>query len=859
MTAQSNIISQIRGNLKRCGYSAPLIQENYVYGDGTGTHRVPLAAFASPVHDSRTSCISVVQPEKLLSVTPEDVFQFKGLGAPVVFVPSQNGLQWWTTRPEKAECLHTIANSKIDSFFEKQKEKFSPDRIWRAKNLGRVDTRQQLGFVDIGLMPLLEYEMGERLGGLMNRVISLLRNGFANKQLKTPQNQRWIFRAGFWLLCAKILKDKEVNGFIRLDIGDVDSVLKAVKNHYRAQELVDVQTNQQAQALKEAAEQIKKFASLTNLTTEAFACMYEKVLVDKNLRSALGIHATPSYLVDYIVWQLWPWIEQIAEDKRVVFEPACGHAPFLTAALRMLRFSYGEKIDFHKYAKQRLIGIEMDPFAREIARLSLTLADVPNPNGWNIVKGDIYQGDILSKNAGKAMILLCNPPFEDFTPEEQGAYRKAGQKLRSFNKAAEMLRRTLLYMPEGSVFGVILPRVFLHKWNLAELRKMIVSNFELSQICLLPENVFRFAKHRCVLLFGRKTAIGKKQKSQNVQLLYRTVDASELEAFKEKYKGRDIQVFPSKFAESSIFDFRVRELDDVWTFCEKNYPRLKSIAKGGQGFSFKSKDLPKGKHTFAEKRFSGAVEGYQSFDRDIRLHNLPRLYWLNLGSEVIQRPRWGVLAEKPQILMNHARVGSGPWRIKALIDDKGRPAASSFLVFRIHNSDWSLLLIWAILNSPFANAYMYCNSMERNNSSEDVKKIPIPLCTKDALNKLEGLVAEYFKLMEKKGSEFGIDVRDKAKQLLLSIDAEVMRLYDLPPKMEKRILDLFQGVQRKGVDFEFKGYYPEGFESAISLHEYLSEEYQRSTVDFVEKWVEENRSPEMIKGLEKAVEAFKEE
>jgi hypothetical protein len=113
--------------------------------------------------------------------------------------------------------------------------------------------------------------------------------------------------------------------------------------------------------------------------------------------------------------------------------------------------------------------------------------------------------------------------------------------------------------------------------------------------------------------------------------------------------------------------------------------------------------------------------------------------------------------------------------------------------------------------------------------------------------------------MQKKDSEFGIDVQDKAKQLFLSIDAEVMRLYDLPPKMEKRILDLFQGVQRKGVDFEFKGYYPEGFESAIPLHEYLSEEYQRSTVSFVEKWVEDNRTPEMIKALEKAVEAFKEE
>ena len=71
------------------------------------------------------------------------------------------------------------------------------------------------------------------------------------------------------------------------------------------------------------------------------------------------------------------------------------------------------------------------------------MADVPNPNGWNIAEGDIYQGDILSKKAEKAKILLCNPPFEYFTPEEQRTYKEAGQKLRSFNKAAEMLWRTL--------------------------------------------------------------------------------------------------------------------------------------------------------------------------------------------------------------------------------------------------------------------------------------------------------------------------------------------------------------------------------------------------------------------------------
>ena len=853
----------MRPHLQRCGYADRQLLENYTYTDSSGEHTVPLAGFARPVYDLRTSCISVIRCDGLLEVTNEHVNKFRGLGAPVVFVPWQRNLQWWTIGTSGAEHRKTILGTEIGDFFVKHKTDFAPERISRAKNLAHrivSDKDSQLYFPDAGLMPLLEHEMGERLGGLMKRVIELLRNGFTEKQLEERESQRWIFKAGFWVLCAKILQDKHVKNFIRLNLTDVDAVIEAVKTHYRAKERVAVGSEKQKRALETAAAEVSKFASLSNLTTEAFGYMYESVLVDKNLRAALGIHATPTYLVDYIVWQLWPWIKQISEEKRVVLEPACGHAPFLTGALRLLReFFRGDENAFHEYAKKKLIGAETDSFALEIARLSLTMADVPNPNGWKILEGDIYLGDTLSKKAEKAKILLCNPPFEDFTPAEQNDYKKTGQKLNCFNKAAEMLWRTLPCIREGSVFGVILPRVFLHKKNLVDLRKMIVSDFELSQICLLPENVFGFAKHRSVLLFGRKLAMGEKQKSRNIQVLYRTIDASQLEAFKEKYKGRDVQVLQSKFAESRAFDLRVRELDDVWSNCEANFPTMASIADGGQGLIYKGKkDLPNGAKTFDKKKFAGGVKGYALFDRHLLLHGLPDEYWMNLAPEVIRRPVCGVGTGKPRILMNYARVGSGPWRIKALIDQEGRPVTSRFLAFQIKDDNWSLYALWAVLNSPLSNAYMYCNSMERDNLAGTVRAIPIPLCEKSSIEKVEGLVGEYFAMMKKKTSQFGVDVQDKAKHLLLSIDAEVMRLYDLPPKMEKRILVLFQGVRRKGVDFEFKGYYPEGFESAVPLHEYLSEEYQRSTVVFADEWVKKHRSPEINEVLRTATEAFEE-
>jgi type I restriction-modification system DNA methylase subunit len=796
-----------------------------------------------------------------VEVRPEYVNEYRGIGAPVIFVCYQQTVQWWSVGTEGAEHQKSISNNKLDDFFDKFKEDFAPERIWRAKNIGNVIKEQQLSFVDAGLMSLLEHEMGERLGGLMRRVVSSLRNGFTENQLEMAENQRWIFQAGFWILCAKILKDKEVRNFTGLQIDDIDAVLESVQAHYGSQQQVEIETQRKRKALEQAADEINKFASLSNLTTEAFGYMYENVLVDKKLRSDLGIHATPSYLVDYMVWQLWPWIKEIPEDKRVVLEPACGHAPFLTGAIRLLRELYeGDRKCFHKYVKKNLVGIEVDSFAREIARLSLTMADVPNPNGWKLEEGDIYRGNVLSKKAKDAMILLCNPPFEDFTPTEQNFYKREGPQLRCFNKAAEMLWRTLAYMPEGSVFGVILPRGFLHKKNLVELRKMIINDFEVNQICHFAKNVFRHARHESVVLCGRKKVTRPEQRGVRInRVLYRYVSREGLKRFQEKYEGRDQYVVQSRFVENPVFDLRVRELDEIWIYCEKNFPILNSVAKGGKGFEYKSEDLPAGAKTFDKKFFARAVKGYALFNTGIPLHGLPEEYWMNLAPEVISRPRWGLETGRAQILINYSPVSAKQWRLKALIDRKGHPVKDRFLVFRLKSDDWSLDALWAVLNSPLVNAFIYAHTTDRYITAGTARGIPIPFSTKGTLEKLERLVAEYFTLMERKDTVFVIDAREKAKRLLFSIDAEVMRLYDLPPKMEKRILDLFQGVQRRGVDFEFEGYYPKGFESAVPLYEYLSEEYQRSTITFADEWVKKHRSPEISGILRKAVEAFEEE
>ena len=538
-------LSSLLQQLQTCGYTNDLIVADYVYEDGEGSHTVQLAGFSSPIRDSRASCISVLCRDNLPEATEKFVYSYRGIGTPVVFVCVQNTVQWWSIKTTGAVYEKTISKNKLSVFFNEHKTDFAPERIWRAKNLGRVDKRQQLHFVDIGLMPLLEHEMGERLGKLMNRVLDLLRNGFTERQLKKHENQRWIFRAGFWLLCAKILRDKGVKNFKRVNLNDIDTVIRSVSTHYGAREQVTIETEKQRGVVEKAANEIDRFSSLQNLTTEAFGYMYENVLVSDELRAALGIHATPSYLVDYIVWQLWPWIKQIPEDKRVVLEPACGHAPFLSGAMRLIRELFeGDLKEFHKYAKRKLIGIEMDPFAREIARLSLTLADVPNPNGWNIIEKDIYHGDNLSKQAKKSMILLSNPPFENFSKDDKEVYAN----IETGNKAAEVLARTLPNMPDNSVFGIVLPQGFLHRKNLAGLRKDILDHFEIREICNLPDNVFANAEHLSTVLIGRK-------KDGDKKVSYVEVSKSKLQVFIDSYQAPKLTILKDDFYKANYFSF----------------------------------------------------------------------------------------------------------------------------------------------------------------------------------------------------------------------------------------------------------------------------------------------------------------
>ncbi len=700
-------------------------------------------------------------------------------------------------------------------------------------------------------MPLVEEEAGKKLSELIQRVVVQTKARLGWREVTSSQGQ-WLLKSNFWLLAAKILKDKDVPAFAKLDLEDLDNVYDRVAKHYGSNEPVLVGSKQQRIALREVANEIARFSHLGIVSTEALAHLYENALITRETRVELGTHSTPSYLVDYIVGKLTPWIKEMPPDQRYVFEPACGHGAFLLAAMRLLcelepvrSYSPSKR---HQYLQQRLHGNDRDTFALEIARQSLTEADVPNPNGWDLKPANIFKGNVLTNYASKADIVLANPPFGDFKPDERRSLTEQLAPPTYVNKAAEVLGKITSVMKPGGVFGVVLPQGFLHDENSSSLREFMLANFEINEICLLPDKIFNLSEAESVVILGRRL---HHPLTTAKSILYRRVRDADADAFKKSYAStQDKLVQFSQFTATHKWSFFVPELEEIWTYCRK-YPKFGAIAEIGKGFEFRSKQsLPEGVITESETQQEGLVKGFARFRRSLLTHELPDVTWMNLSKDVISLPRHGVVVGVPQVVWNYARVSRGPWRLKAFLDQQGHSVTSRFLVVRPKHAEWSLEALWGLCNSPLANAYSYAFSTKRDVLAGLMREMPIPKVNPSDLSQLVNAVRNYFAAMQKiDADDLSPEETENLKVLHWRIDAEVLRLYNLPKHLERQVLGLFTGERRRGVPFEQTEYLPKSFTEPLTLCELLAitadwDQTNERRAELIFKKVKKNISPQ---------------
>lgn len=398
----------------------------------------------------------------------------------------------------------------------------------------------------------------------------------------------------------------------------------------------------------------------------------------------------------------------------------------------------------------------------------------------------------------------------------------------------ELLNRTFPHLQPGSVFGVVVPQRVLSGDEAASFRKLLVTKFDISEISLFGDNLFSKASAETAILMGRR----KKAGSKLVRVWYRTVAKSEMRPFHERCSfSTERLVSPDRFLKTDGFDLRVPQLEELWNYLDHN-PKLADVATIGQGSQHRGESLEEGAWTVMPFRRNLGVAGFSEVPENLTIFRLPKLLSINLDPSVIRRPMAGTTIGVPQIILPYHPVSGFGWRLKAVIDCEGHAIKSNWTAVRPKSDETPLEYLWAVLNSPIANAFVTCFLPKMNLLTGTLEGLPMPIVSTDGLNRIVAAARRYSELVN--GSDhFTLGEPDEVpiRHALRSIDATVLHAYDLPPRLERQLLDFFRGAERKGVGCTFGDYFPVDFKPYIPLHEYISEAYKRSTVgEFVKRF-----------------------
>ena len=233
--------------------------------------------------------------------------------------------------------------------------------------------------------------------------------------------------------------------------------------------------------------------------------------------------------------------------------------------------------DWHEprryYLRRRLHGLEVDSFALEIARLSLTLADVPNPNGWALTEGEMFSTKPLEEGVKPATIVLGNPPFENFDAKDR-------QQDWLPNKAAETFRRVVDHLPRGGVFGFVLPQTILRSQQATDVRQKLLAEYEIAEIDLFADKVFRYGESESTVIIGRRVGTLRKK---NSMVQYRRVREGHIKEFSRTYGAGGVEQLPlDELRTGTSASLFVPDLDSVWKTLA-TMPKLGQFADVGKG------------------------------------------------------------------------------------------------------------------------------------------------------------------------------------------------------------------------------------------------------------------------------------
>jgi hypothetical protein len=817
-------LAEVIAGMRGIGYNDTLLVENYEFIDYFNSKRedrqIAAAAFGQTPVSYDSACIGVALADRLREQNL--VNQFRALGAPIILEVNNYEVREWAVARKASEhnLVACYPADRITQMFENRAREWKPEPLLRAKNIGSFsETSQHSLFA--GLLPELEGHIQAQLEPLLRDALSTTKAVYHDLNGHDPKPAK-LFKLIFWILTAKVFHDRRVNGFKRLG-SDPDEILAAVAREY-GEDVVPNLLNQKAREAAVAC--IWNKLDFRNLSVEVLSQMWSTMLLDTETKRRLGIHRTPRTIVNYIVKRI-P-LQQPGDDPRIIFEPCSGSAAFLIGVMNALRSNLFlmTPIERHRYFTNHIAAIEKDDFGVEISHLALALADWPNLSGWTkrVTQGDVFEAGVLTDYLPRAGVVLCNPPFGDFRPDEREA------QIYSPKKPVELLNRVLDDLHPSGILGFVVPRNFVDGQGYREIRKRITRRFANIDLTVLPDRAFDDADTEVGLLVATEPI-----PHDTCQIAFHKVNDT-AEAWRQ-FKLRHIvssEYETTRTADDAAKTFAVYELPNVWKFLA-TFPTLKDVAKLHRGLEWNKKLIKKGKETgfraeaVHERRPSDEFRLGVAPQTNFSVFEVPRLYHLSFRPEDERGHSFNRAWEKPKAIVNKSTHSRGRWRMAAFPDSEGVAFYQTYIGVWPTTPDYDEVLLAAILNSPVANAFVAAREGKTDITLETLGDIPVPRFTASQRDRLRESIEEYHSSISSLPMEANLSV-DPA-HLLMEIDALVLDGYHMPPRLESEVLNFFQGQGKdRPTQHDFGDYLPPDCRVYFSLSAHLSPKFKNATI-----------------------------
>lgn len=805
----------LRTSLTRLGYRAADVFQGFRFAavdlPARPVREVDAAAFWDGPASYRTAALGIVR-SAVNETARETVEATRSLGAPFLVVIEGDEASMWTYTASGATQLGSTPASEWQTLLA-DRAKFGPGPVRQIKALQVREDASSTGLLfDPRTLYAIQANTQLALDDMLRQFLSHFDGEkVATGQLSLQAHYEVLFPLVFRLLAGKILIDREDSRVASINADDPRQVVATVESLYSLPSQRLQWTKTRVTQLAAAWLTLREGLYVRNVAADDLAFVYENTLITPETRKAFGTHSTPYSAADYVIRSLRLPEGNAAAQLRV-YEPFAGACVFLTAALRRFKELFPQSwsvVKVHEHLVSHFVASEIDPFACEIARLALILADYPNHNGWRITQEDLFNTDRLAERVSQCDVLLCNPPFEDFDEPLSGL---------SVHKPIVLLDAIVKTPP--SFVGVVMPSGFSsHKVYREHIRRIceIYGDVEVMQ---LPEGVFRHAS------IGAEILIAQCRHDEDAQ----RVDARDETTLRKSVVQRAdwprfTQTLQTSNSDMVQVDSRtspglvaLRPLRRIWDYLAES-PVLGSVAEMHRGLEWTT-DQSEASRT---KAAPGFRRGLHRSGESLAQFEVKQVVYLdarasNLRGGAINYP-WA----SPKLIANAIRTSRGPWRLAATVDTDGLLVSQQFYGIWLRESQepsLSLLELCAVLNSPVANAFSFAHDEQKHLRKETLQKLPLP--SAHISREVESLIGEYVSACEGDDGPLFSSRPKSAQDLLMEIDALVLRAYDLPPRLERELLR-FMGDGQRPSRMTFGGYPGTASDdAAIPLHKRLT-------------------------------------